>query len=263
MSLHSAHKQPACQRLLQRTPRQLVSRQHARGDGPRLGPLWERAWKRRPPFAFAGRGHTQRGGHLLKLQISAACWLPPRPGHNICSLLRLPSAECARRSSRRRSGAGAPARRIGAVGSSWQRSARPGRRTTRHRLLRSPQQLARRGQAQGTPHAAVRRRMPAPRSCVVLRIGALVIAAAVAAAGPAAASPPPPPLAVNWAAASLGATATANAVGYWNGCVRAWARRAVGICPLRFAHAGVCVSHESARGLTNRAPSRFARQLCG
>jgi hypothetical protein len=32
-------------------------------------------------------------------------------------------------------------------------------------------------------------------------------------------SPPPPGAAVNWAAAALGATATANSAGYW---VRAW-----------------------------------------
>jgi hypothetical protein len=35
----------------------------------------------------------------------------------------------------------------------------------------------------------------------------------------AAVSPPPPGAAVNWAAAALGATATANSAGYW---VRAW-----------------------------------------
>jgi hypothetical protein len=203
---------------------------------------WERAWKRRPPFAFAGRGHTQRGGHLLKSQLPAGC-------RRVRVTTSAASCACPLQSAHAVAGAGAAAQ----ARLPWYRcggklvAARSARgRTTRHRLLRSPQQLARRGQARGAPHAAVRRRMPAPRSCVVLRIGAaLVIAAAAAAAGPAAAPPPPcppvpPPLAVNWAAASLGATAIANAVGYWNGCVRAWARRAVGICPLPFPHAGVC-----------------------
>jgi hypothetical protein len=55
-----------------------------------------------------------------------------------------------------------------------------------------------------------------PAVVLLLRSGA-VAAAAGGGALPPAATPLPPPgaPAVNWAAASLGATATANSAGYW------------------------------------------------
>jgi hypothetical protein len=65
--------------------------------------------------------------------------------------------------------------------------------------------------SRGAPHAGVVvRGQPRKRGVRTARVLLLLLRAAAAA------SPPPPRVAaVNWAAAALGATATANSAGYW------------------------------------------------